>query len=70
MTLNMIKDIVKNNLNKNNVFKYNGARNHIEIFEGRITEVYPAVFIITLNDKKIRSFTYADLLVNNLEIMK
>ena len=70
MTINRIKDIVRENFNKNLLFKYNGTRNHMDIFEGKITEIYPAIFIITLSNNKIRSFTYSDLLVNNLEIIK
>ena len=70
MTISVIKEIVKSNFNKNILFKYNGTRNHIEIFEGRIIEIYPSIFIIRLNDQKIRSFTYTDILLNNLEIIK
>ena len=69
MTIKVIKDLVKSNFNKNLLFRYNGTRNHTEVFQGRITEIYPSIFIITLKDEKIKSFSYNDLLVSNLEII-
>lgn len=52
-------------------FKFNGARNQTEEFEGKIINTYPAVFIIKLNDEvgRIKSFTYSDVLIENLEIL-
>ena len=51
-------------------FKVNGARNQIEEFEGRIVDTYPAVFTVETNnvDNRIKSFTYSDILIENLEI--
>ncbi len=53
-------------------FKFNGARNQIEEFEGRIIDTYPAVFIIETQtqDNRIKSFTYSDILIENLEIIE
>ena len=69
MTINNVKNIVVENYNKIHIFRFNGSRNHIEEFEGRIVEIYPAIFIIKLEDDKVRSFSYNDLLINNLEII-
>ncbi len=51
-------------------FKYNGSRNQIEEFDGIIMSTYNAIFTIkTLEEKeRIKSFTYSDVLINNLEI--
>ena len=48
-------------------FKFNGARNQTEEFEGRIIDIYPAVFIIETKtqDNRIKSFTYSDILIEN-----
>lgn len=69
MTINMVKQLVSDNKGINHSFRFRGARNQIEEFEGIITDVYPAIFIVKLNDSKIRSFTYSDLLINNLKII-
>lgn len=69
MTINMVKQLVSDNKGINHSFRFRGSRNQIEEFEGIITDVYPAIFIVKLNDSKIRSFTYSDLLINNLKII-
>lgn len=48
-------------------FRYNGSRNQIEEFSGVIVNCYKAVFIIDVNGL-IKSFTYSDVLIGNLEI--
>ncbi|MBQ6547144.1 MAG: Veg family protein [Bacilli bacterium] len=48
-------------------FRYNGSRNQIEEFEGIITNCYSYVFIIDLGVSK-KSFSYADVLIGNLEV--
>lgn len=51
-------------------FKYNGARNQIEEFDGVIENTYKAVFTIRLDEQnnKIKSFTYSDVLTEILEL--
>ena len=51
-------------------FRHNGSRNQIEEFEGIIVEAYNYVFTIKTTNKKeeIKSFTYSDILIDNLEI--
>lgn len=53
-------------------FKFNGSRNQTEEFEGRIIDTYPAIFTIETNnnDNRIKSFTYSDILIDNLEIIE
>ena len=53
-------------------FKFNGSRNQIEEFEGIIKNTYPAIFTIETKsvDSRIKSFTYSDILVENLEIIE
>ena len=50
-------------------FKYNGARNQIEEFDGFIEGTYNAIFTIRINDTDIiKSFTYNDLINKSLQI--
>lgn len=69
MTLDKIKKIVRESLGISHLFRFRGARNQIEEFEGVITDLYPSIFIVTTNNNVVRSFTYSDLLIANLEIV-
>lgn len=52
-------------------FRFNGARNQIEEFNGIIVGTYNYIFTIKTLDKKeeLKSFTYSDVLIENLEII-
>ena len=50
-------------------FKYSGSRNQIEEFEGIIHKTYNKVITILVNDNTLKSFSYSDVLTNNLEIV-
>ncbi len=70
--INKIKDDIKNKKGEKLKFRFNGARNQIEEFEGIIVETYNYIFTIkTINEKKeLKSFTYSDVLIDNLEIFE
>ncbi len=53
-------------------FKFNGSRNQILEFDGKIIETYPAIFVVKLTSDKnnIKSFSYNDLVTSSLEIIK
>lgn len=70
MMLDKIKSLVAENRGIKHVFRFNGIRNQNEEFIGKIVGVYPAIFTIELPNKVIKSFSYTDLLINNLEIME
>ncbi len=67
-----IKSEIKNNVGKTIKFKFNGTRNQVEEFTGKIESTYNYIFIIRLNDEKntLKSFTYSDVLIENLIIYK
>jgi len=52
-------------------FRFNGARNQIEEFEGSIENTYNFIFTIkTKGDiERIKSFTYSDILTQSVEIL-
>lgn len=65
-----IKDNLKDKKGKNLHFKFNGARNQIEEFNGSIENMYNFIFTIKTDDNKIKSFTYSDILIETLEIIE
>ena len=69
MTIEKMRNIVKENVGVSHLFRFHGTRNQIEEFSGVITAFYPAIFIITIDNCQIRSFSYSDLLIQNLEIL-
>ena len=69
----MINKIKEDIVNKKGIvlkFRHNGSRNQVEEFKGIILETYNSIFTIKTIDEKeiIRSFSYSDILINNLEI--
>lgn len=70
MNITRIKEKLEKYKGETIRFKYNGSRNQIEVFEGRIENTYNYVFTIKLdNDKDQRkSFSYTDVLTDSLEI--
>lgn len=70
MNIAKIREKIIKNKGKLFMFKFNGSRNQTEEFIGKIIEVYRSVFIIKVNDvtKRIRSFSYNDILTSSLEI--
>ena len=69
--INKVKEDIKNKKGKKYHFRFNGARNQIEEFDGIITEVYNHIFIIKTigNKNEIKTFTYNDVLIENIEIL-
>ena len=67
--MNKIKNKIMENVGIKHKFIFNGSRNQIEEFEGVINGTYNKVFTILVNDNTIKSFSYSDVLTNNLEII-
>lgn len=71
MTIDKIRNDLNNKLNDKFHFIYNGARNQIEEFEGKIVNLYNYVFIVKVDDTEIKkSFSYTDILIGNLVVCK
>ncbi len=69
MTIDKIKKVVQENQGVPRSFIFHGSRNQIDEFHGIIMDLYPAIFTILLDDDKIKSFSYSDILTENLEIL-
>ena len=65
-----IRERISNDKGKKLKFKYNGARNQIEEFDGYIDNVYSSVFTIKLinNNHILKTYSYSDVLTETLEI--
>lgn len=70
--ISKIKNELKKEIGKPLHFRFNGARNQIEEFDGCIENTYNFIFTIkTIGDiERIKSFTYSDILISNLEILE
>lgn len=68
--INKIREEVNSKKGKVLNFRHNGSRNQIEEFKGIIVETYNYIFTIKTIDEKeeLKSFTYSDVLIDNLEI--
>ena len=69
MNIDVAKRIVFKNLGIPNTFFYRGPRNQNETFSGYINKAYPAIFTIITDSGKTMSFTYSDLIIDNLKIL-
>jgi len=65
--ISKVKENVLSFKDKKIKFRYNGSRNQIEEFEGKIINCYNFVFVIEL-ENMTRSFSYTDVLIGTLEI--
>lgn len=70
MTIEKIKNTMKNNLGREIKLKFNGSRNKIEYYNAVLKDVYNNVFIVQLKNEynEVKSFSYKDILTNTLEI--
>ncbi len=70
--ISKIKEEIKNKRGKVLKFRFNGARNQIEEFDGIIVNVYDYIFTIRIlnSNNELKSFTYSDVLIDNLVIYK
>lgn len=69
MMIDNIKKVVKQNQGVKCSFRFHGARNQVDEFYGVIVDLYPAIFTIETENNKIKTFSYSDILIQNLEIL-
>jgi len=69
MNIAKIRNNIEGLKNQKLHFKLNGSRNQIEEFDGIITESYNYIFVVETENIK-KSFSYSDVLINNIEIIK
>ena len=67
MNLDLIKESIKNKLNRKVIITEKGTRNRKYIYEGVLYRIYPNIFsILTKNGEK--SFSYSDVATRDILI--
>ena len=67
MNINIIKEDINKNINRNVVVSVYGLRNRMTKYEGVIYKVYPNLFTILVNNEE-KSFTYRDVITGEVKI--
>lgn len=67
--IDSIKNVVKKNQGIKRSFRFHGTRNQVDEFYGVIVDLYPAIFTVETDNKKLKTFSYSDILTHNLEIL-
>ena len=70
MTIEKIKNNMKDHIGEEIKLKFNGSRNKIEYYNAILKDFYNSVFTVQIkNDyNEVKSFSYKDILTNTLEI--
>ncbi len=70
MNKELLREQIKDKKGSSYKFIFNGSRNQIEEFSGKIIDVFPSVFLIKTidNNPRVRSFSYNDVITSSLEI--
>ena len=69
MNIEKVKDKINLYKGKNINFKFNGARNKTEEFNGIILDTYSSIFTVKDNENdSLKSFSYSDVLIHKLII--
>jgi uncharacterized protein Veg len=67
MNIDEVKNLIKQNLNRNIEIKVFGMRNKNSTYVGHISNVYPAIFTVNINGID-KSFNYVDVLTGEVKI--
>ena len=67
MNIEIVKEKLKNNLNKKVVVTVYGLRNKVNKYEGVLYKLYPNIFSI-LEDGVEKSFSYNDYIIGDIKI--
>lgn len=67
MNLNIIKEEIAKNINKNVLVSVYGMRNRVNRYEGVIYKTYPNIFTILENGEE-KSFPYRDIITGDVKI--
>lgn len=70
MTIEKIKNKIKDHIGEEIELKFNGSRNRTEYYNAILKDVYNSVFTVQIKNEynELKSFSYSDVLTNTLEI--
>lgn len=67
MNINLVKEEIKNNINRKVNISVYGLRNRINRYEGVIYKMYPNLFTVLVNGEE-KSFNYRDVITGEVKI--
>ena len=67
MNINLVKEEIKNNINRKVNIAVCGLRNRINRYEGVIYKMYPNLFTVLVNGEE-KSFNYRDVITGEVKI--
>lgn len=67
MNINIVKEDIKNKVNKRVIVSVYGLRNRVTRYEGIIYKIYPNIFTIYTGDEE-KSFPYRDIITGDIKI--
>lgn len=69
MNINIVKENLKNYVDKEVFIKYSLGRNKVEKFNGKIKKLYNYIFTVeNVDTKELKSFTYSDVITKILKL--
>lgn len=68
MMVDKIKEELNNHLGKKITIKYNLGRNKYEKYDVTLKELYNHVFLVQLDNKIVKSFSYSDVISKTIKI--
>lgn len=63
-----IRSKLSNYLGEEVIINYNLGRNKYEKYNVVVKEIYDSVFLVELESKKKKSFSYSDIITNTIKI--
>jgi len=66
--VNKIKEELNNHLGRKITIKYNLGRNKYEKYDVILKELYNHVFLVQLDNKIVKSFSYSDVISKTIKI--
>lgn len=67
MNINIIKEEISRNVNRNVKVAVYGLRNRVNRYEGIIYKIYPNLFTVLVNGEE-KSFNYRDVITGEVKI--
>lgn len=72
--VNKVRNAVKNQTGKKVKVRINRGRHKVDVTEGIISETYPSIFLIRIQDGndmpgKIMSYSYTDIITKDVELI-
>ena len=69
MNIEKIRTDIENKKGETLHFCFHGSRGQIDEFDGRITDTFKGIFLVhSLNEDRVKSYSYSDILIDNLKI--